>query len=288
MREITLALGGGGIRGIAHIGVIKKLQEKGFIIKGIAGTSAGSLVGALIAAGHSPDELIEILLSLKSDLTFPLAFKGPPSILSNHILSEGMTALLGQKEFNNLQIPFACTAVDLKTSRRIVLNHGKLINSILASSAFPGVFPPIDMDELQLVDGGILDPVPVTVARKLAPEFPVVAVTLSPQPQDWGQHSDVAIPTGVALPIPQPIIKRISKNRFTKTMQIFLESMDVISKSLAELRLAIDKPDVILRPNVHHVGILDRVDIQELVAAGEASVMEKLEELKDLSGASNV
>ncbi|MEN6522090.1 MAG: patatin-like phospholipase family protein [Anaerolineaceae bacterium] len=278
MNEIAVALGGGGIRGIAHIGVLKKLQEIGYSIKAVTGTSAGGLVGAVFASGFSPEEIEDIIYNVNQKAFFSLSSSDVPSLLSLQGLTKMLTELLGDRMFDSLKIPFACTAVDLETAQEIIINQGRVIEAALATAAFPGVFPPIKLGECTLVDGGVLDPVPVALARWLAPSIPVVAVCLSPEPQRWGHLPAFSVPP--VVPIPHVIMDQVSHSKYLQAFQVFYRSMDVISRSLAELRMQIDKPDVILRPDVENIGLLDNVDPQELIQSGEAIVMASLEQIR--------
>ncbi len=278
MKDISIALGGGGIRGIAHIGVLRKLQQHGYRIKAIAGTSAGGLVGAVYAAGNTADKIEELIYSVDQRHLFSISLNSSPALLNLQGLSKMMSGVLGDKHFSALQIPFACTAVDIESSQEIVINQGRVIEAVLATSAFPGVFPPVKLDKFTLVDGGVLDPVPVALARWLAPNLPVIAVCLSPEPNQWGHLPAFTVPS--SIPIPQVLIEQVSKLKIAQAFQIFYRSMDVISRSMAELRLQIDKPNVILRPEVNQIGLLDQVDPQVLIQAGEKVVEDNLSEIK--------
>ncbi len=279
MKEIAVALGGGGIRGIAHIGVLKKLQENGYVIRAVTGTSAGGLVGAVFAGGFSPDEIEDIIYNVNQKAFFSLSSSNVPSLLSLQGLTKMLTELLGDRMFDSLKIPFACTAVDLDTAQEIIINQGRVIEAALATAAFPGVFPPVKIGGCTLVDGGVLDPVPVALARWLTPTLPVVAVCLSPEPQKWGHLPPFTVPP--VVPIPQMIINQVSRSKYLQAFQVFYRSMDIISRSLAEERMKIDKPDVLIRPEVENIGLLDNVDPHELIQSGEKAVMKSLENIKD-------
>ncbi len=220
MTDISLALGGGGIRGIAHIGVIRKLQENGYKIKAVSGTSAGGLVGAIFAAGYSPDEIEDILLNIDQSRMFSLSLNSSPSLLSLQGIAEMLTTLLGDRYFDTLKIPFACTAVDIDTAQEIIINQGRIIEAVLATAAFPGVFPPVKLGNCNLVDGGVLDPVPVTVARWLAPNLPIVAVCLSPEPNRWGHLPSFSVPQ--AVPIPHSLLSRFHVCELPRLFKSFI------------------------------------------------------------------
>ena len=279
MKEISVALGGGGIRGIAHIGVLRALEKHGFHIKAVTGTSAGGLVGAMYACGFSPDEIEEILASVDQSHFFTLAIDNSPALLSLEGLAGMLSPFIGDRTFDTLDIPFACTAVDLDSAQEIVIDTGRVIDAALATAAFPGVFPPVKLGHFNLVDGGVLDPVPVALARWLAPELPVIAVCLSPEPEQWGKLPPFAMLSSV--PLPHKLIEQVSRMKIPHTVQVFTRSMDVVSRSLTELRLQIDKPEVVIRPDVVEIGLLDSVKPQTLIEIGEQAVENNLPVIKN-------
>lgn len=285
MTDIALALGGGGIKGIAHIGVIRVLEQAGFTIKAVAGTSAGGLIGSIYAYGKTPDEIEDIALNLNQSRLFSRGKDEGPSILGLSGIIDALSHHLGDATFNDLKIPFACTAVDTKTMQEFILNHGRLATSVLATIAVPGVFAPQFIGDTELVDGGVLDPVPVALARWLAPSLPVIAVCLSPAPEGWAHIADPAMPA--TNPLAQPIINQITKTRVARAFQIFVRSMDITSHMLAELRLQADKPDVIIRPNVSRFGILDTVEPKILVQEGELAALDALSQVHKSLGWTN-
>jgi len=274
MAEVALALGGGGVKGIAHLGVIRRLEQEGFKIKAIAGTSAGGIVGALYAAGHPVETLIQNLDELNRINYFARRQEDGPSLLGLAHIHAYLERYLAGMTFDRLLIPFACTAVDLHSKQEYVLNRGSVIDAVLATIAIPGIFPAQKFGNAELVDGGVLDPVPVAVARWLAPKLPVIAVCLSPSPEKWRELPDLnPLPTP---PLPAPILDRIAGLRVSQAFRIYVQAIDITSRMLAELRMNEEKPDVILRPEVSQYGILDKVDPQALVSAGEQAVEQAL------------
>lgn len=274
MKDITLALGGGGSKGYAHLGVIRALVDLGFNIKGIAGTSAGGMAGAIFAAGYSPDEVLEAISSLSQENLY--GFGKGPSLLNPTGIHSLLEGFLGEVEFADLQIPCALTAVDLKEMTEITIREGKVLDAVKATIAIPGVFPPVELDEYLLVDGMVLNPVPVGIARSLAPRLPVVAVSLSPEPERW----KVVLPRD-SKPA-NPLLRPISRLRFAKAFDIYLKSMDMTLHMLGEIRLQVEKPAVIIRPDVFHIGSMDRVDVKEVALLGDQAVQQSLASLKKI------
>ncbi len=285
MTDITLALGGGGIKGIAHIGVLRVLERAGYTVKAVAGTSAGGLIGSIFAYGKTSDEIEEIVLNLDQSKLFVRTKEDGPSILGLGGVVQALSEHLGESTFADLKIPFACTAVDTITMKEYILDQGRVADAVLATIAVPGVFSPREVNGTILVDGGILDPVPVALARWLAPSLPVIAVCLSPAPEGWAHLPELSVP--VNNPFAQPIISQITKTRVAKAFTTYVRSMDITSHMLAELRLEMERPDVIIRPNVSRFGILDTVDPKELIAEGETAATSALDEIQKSAGWTN-
>jgi NTE family protein len=277
--EITLALGGGGVRGLAHIGVIRCLEKAGVHIRAIAGTSAGAICGALYANGCNPEQIETLFQQLNPAHLLNRLPQDGPSLLGLAGVIHALQRELDDCTFDHLKIPFACTAVDIFTMQEIVLRQGHVLEAVLASSAVPGIFPPRIIGDYQLIDGGILDPVPVSLAHRLAPDLPVVAVVLTPNPDAWAYSPPYSISNTIPLPVPGPVIEHLSHLRLAQAMNIFLQSVDISGRMLTELRLSADKPDVIIRPPVCEFGILEKVNSADLVKLGEQATLQVLPEL---------
>ena len=277
MADIALALGGGGIKGIAHIGVIRFLESRGYIIRAIAGTSAGGLVGAMFAAGYKTSEIEYIVKGIDRKRLFKRDRHDGPSLLGLQGLTETLIEFLGERHFTDLTIPFACTAVDLHCDQEVILSQGIVVDAVEATIAVPGIFPPKQVGESLLIDGGVLDPVPVALARWLAPTLPIIAVCLTPVPEGWSHIPSFHVPS--SSHIPGPIIEQFAHFRIGQAFQIFLRSMDATSRMLAELRLQVDHPDVIIRPDVYRYGMLDNVNPEELIRAGEKAAKQSLPQI---------
>lgn len=174
--SFALVLGSGGSRGLAHIGVLEVLEEEGIKPDLIVGCSAGAIVGALYASRPDSKWLKEILLPQKSAnfLEFHLAHF-PFALLSNTGLEQFLNEQLGNRRFQDLQIPFIAVATNLQTGKLYPFFTGPVVRPIMASSAIPGAFNPVELYDTYFVDGGVADPVPVQTARSLKAKT-VVAV----------------------------------------------------------------------------------------------------------------
>ena len=166
------------------------------------------------------------------------------------------------------------TAVDLNTAERLVLGRGRVLDAVLASIAVPGVFPARNLDGRTLVDGGVMDPVPVGVARSLKPGLPVVAVVLSPPHRSMGLAS-ASLACSARCPSEQ-VSFAVS---FSQALNIFMRSIDIAGALLTELLLEMEKPDVLIRPAVQQIGLLDQVDVAEVARLGERAAEHALPEL---------
>lgn len=271
MTDIALALGGGGIKGLAHLGVIRALENAGYSIKAISGTSAGALAGSAYAAGFSIDEIEMRFSELDQRSLFGHITGEGPGLLGLAGVIDMMNAYYQNKTISQLMIPFAATAVDLQLAQeRIFHKDEPVVDAVLSSIAFPGVFPPHEYAGHFYIDGGVLDPVPVIPARQLAPDLPVLAVSLSPAPDRWSETPDIKIPG------PAPIIDVFSRLKIAQAFQIFTRSMDISSRMLTEARLKSDVPTFIIRPAVQEYGLLDPVNPHKLIRIGEQAVEENL------------
>jgi NTE family protein len=280
--DISLALGGGGAKGNAHIGVLRQLEKEGFRIRAIAGTSFGGIVAGMYAAGYTPDEIEDNFASVDQTRLYSYFTGAKPSLLGLGGVHRWLDDAIGGKTFQDLKLPCALTAVDLKHGSEVILQEGSLKEAILATIAIPGVFPSFPKHERELVDGGVLNPVPVSLARMLMPNLPVVAVTLQ-VPLGEPSHSIAAsMPAPVHVPdsLTKPILERLSNLRVTQAFDIFMRSVDIGNRAVAEYRLIVDKPDVIIRPDVADIALLGHVDVREVAKRGDAAVLAVLPELR--------
>jgi NTE family protein len=264
--DITLALGGGGAKGNAHIGVIRRLEQEGFRIKGVAGTSYGGLIAILYAAGYRPNDLEQTFAALDQRKFYGHSPKDGPSLMGIAGVAKLLEEFLGDLTFEQLRMPCVVTATDLKSGSEVLLSKGRLVDAILATIAMPAVFPVRYIGDLELVDGGTLDPIPVAPARSLNPRLPVVAVALNnpigTSARTW------SIPMRGSLP--RVLMQWISKMRYGLMLDVYARSLDLVSRAVAEYRLEVDKPAVVIRPRL---GNIDTLDI-------EAAVDEVLPQLK--------
>ena len=279
-KKISLALGGGGIKGYAHIGVLRRLILEGYEISAIAGTSAGGIVGSLYAKGYSPDEIEDFIDDFDPRHLFKSQPGDSPALLGLGGLYELLKEKLGDSTFEHLKIPFACTAMDLITGNEIIIETGKLIDAVQATTAIPGLFPYKRIGKHRLVDGGVIDPVPVTISRWLAPDLPLIAVCLTPIQEKWGYSRHMSIPSFV--PIPKVIVDRVSNLRVSQAARVLLDSLDIMTNMIAELRLRLEKPDLIIRPEITQYALFDEVEPEHLILRGEEIVVKMRNQIETI------
>ncbi len=274
--EIVVALGGGGVKGAAHLGVMRALQRAGFEIKGIAGSSAGAMIGSFIAAGFSMDEIQGRLNELDQNHLFQRKQGEGPGFLGLAPTAALIAGFVGKLQFDELKLPFAVTATNMDTGQPEIISEGPVLEAVLASIAVPGVFPPQKYETKVMIDGAVLDPVPVKLARSLRPDLPVVAVVLSPTLEEWP-----TIPVKRGLFTSIPFVGNLADRLiWAQAIEIFTRAVDIGGLLVTDLRLEIEKPEIIIRPDVHDVGLVDKIDVDKLVMAGELAVLKQIPYLR--------
>ena len=272
-KGIALALGGGGVKGYAHLGFLSVLEEAGIPVRAIAGTSIGAWVGGLYAAGKRAQEIYDWFVQLPPDLIRKRREQDLPAHWGLGGFEEALQRFLHPiRRFEDLHIPFGAVTVDLHRGKVAYLTQGPLVLAILASGALPGVFPPVQWGDHTLVDGGVLDNVPVRLARWLAPDAPVVAVVLTTPPEELGRRP---LPTlGERIPMLGGLLKRW---RYTQALAFFLRAADMSASSLTYMRLKLDRPEVVVRvPLAEFTALARDVDPQVIWQRGREAALQAL------------
>ena len=266
---VGLALGGGGARGLAHIGVLKVLEEEGISVDCLAGTSMGGIIAAAYAAGRSVAELeAEALRMANLSQLARLVTWTPPwqRLLGGNRARRYFTSFLGEDvTFDTLRLPLALTAVDLMRGQEVTLREGPVIDAILATAAIPGAFAPVEMDGYRLVDGGVLNNVPADVARQLGAKV-VIAVDVAFDVC----YSDEEVPPSPPGPILLPAILR----------DVWHAELIMI-RALTETRLRQAQPEVIIHPPLPSdiTFFTGFTHAEEIIAAGEKAAREALPQI---------
>jgi NTE family protein len=275
-KSIVLALGGGGIRGIAHLGVVQCLLDNDYEITGIAGTSAGGMFGAPLAAQVPSKEILTAVINFFKSPNFRRSSSDSASLVGTTGIEHVLAKFIEGKTFKDLPIKFSVTSVSLKTGEEVIITEGEVIKAVLATIAIPGVFPTRG-DEV-LVDGGVLDPIPVASARALNPSVPVIAVPLHTKPADF---SPLDSSTVEIAQIPDAIVDRLAKTRLGESLRNMNVGVDLSSDRLTESIMELTKPDVIVRPIVGQYGALQKVDPTALFDEGYRAMESQLPDLVD-------
>jgi len=278
---IALALGGGAARGWAHIGVLRALDEGGIEISMIAGTSIGALVGGCYLAGKL-DALEEFARSLTRRRMFGLLdFQfGGNGLFGGWRLTKRLRDQIDGMTFADLPKPFVCVSAEIATGHEIWMSSGSLITAMRASYALPGVFEPVVSNGRVLVDGALVNPVPVSVCR--AHEQPlVVAVNL--HYDLFGRaavikHNAAEAEEGRDEDAPAPSAKEL-KLGITGVM---VEAFNIIQDRISRARLAGDPPDLALQPKIGHMGLTEFHRADEAIRLGYEETKERLPELRRL------
>ncbi len=278
-KNIALALGGGGIKGLSHIGVLRRLEHHGFQIRAISGTSIGALVGAFYALGYGVDEIERIFTVFKQTRLYGQMRGQAPSFLGLAGMTRRLNELIGDCTFADVKVPFAVTAVWAEYGRVVILREGSLVDALLASMALPGVFPMKIINRMGLIDGGMLNAVPAAAARSLVEgRYPVVAVPLTEPLGVPATMERIYLPEFV----PSWLANAIKRLRFVQALDVFFLSQDMMMRALTKFHLDKEAPDLIVRPAVAHLNTLQPADAHYLIERGEEAVEASLPQLRNL------
>lgn len=189
-KRIGLALSGGAVRGAAHIGVLQVLEREGIVPEVVVGTSVGAVIGAAYASGMPVSEISRLFRTVSWLRLGRPTWGNRLSLLNIELFEEFLRTNLPVETFEQLQKPFAAVACDVLSGERVVLQHGPLPRALCASAAIPGLFPPVELDGRLLIDGGVIDNLPVSLARELGADY-VIAVDLFPPPTGQQRPSNM-------------------------------------------------------------------------------------------------
>jgi NTE family protein len=283
---ISLALGGGCARGWAHIGVLRALDEAGIEVSMIAGTSIGALVGGCYLSGKL-DELEDFARSLTKRRIFGLLdlnLRGN-GLFGGMKLDARLREHVAGIRFEDLSKPFVCVASEIRTGHEIWLSSGSLITAMRASYALPGVFEPVTCNGRVLVDGALVNPVPVSACR--AYEQPlVVAVNL--HYDLFGRAAVIKHSAGelvVERDAPRPgqaDAERQSREARLGITGVMVEAFNIIQDRISRARLAGDPPDMSLQPKLSHIGLTEFHRAEEAISIGYQATMAQIGELTRL------
>jgi len=314
--KIGLALGGGGARGLTHIGVLKTLEKNNIKPDFIAGTSMGAVIGAAYAAGHSPESIEQIAKT--TDWREIVNFTVPKSgLIQSFKIEEKLKDLTLNKTFEQLKIPFRAVAVNISKREKVVFHKGDLARAIRASIAIPGVFTPVQIGHNLYVDGGLVDPTPYDVVKDMGADI-IIAVDLyqnlktaqAPNlkstsflkemkkkfvAQELLHLKNYLTPTRFPLFIikifnkifdrilyPQKIIKLLSKQNKLPIFKVLSESNDILINNLAKERLKNASINILITPSFNHLTWTDFDKVNSFIKIGERATKKEIRRLKRL------
>ncbi len=258
--RIAVVLGGGGVRGFAHLGVLKAFEENHIPIDLLVGTSAGSIVGSLYADDPNSSKLItQLLLAKKSDLMDLRLFGKTGGLDDGYTMQKYLLDHLHAKDFKDLKIKFIAVATDLNTGRPVAISSGPIPPAVNASSALPPVFRPVDLYGYTLADGGASDVVPVNIAKRYHPQL-IIAINVVQNPGDT--------------------IKKHSMFEVEKRYGLLR------MKNFADYQAQL--ADVVINPEVGMSGTFDFSKRPELVKAGEEATLRAIPQIKALMKKKNI
>src|SRR5262245_29148169 len=303
---IGLALGGGAARGFAHIGIVRTLVAHGIIPNVVVGTSIGAVVGGSYAAGHL-DTIEEWARSLQPRTVFSyldIRLNGS-GLIGGAKLAAEIESSMGQNLIEDLAVKFATVATEVRTGHEIWLTHGPLVDAMRASYALPGIFSPVLIGDRWLVDGALVNPVPVSAARALGAEI-VIAANLS---SDVFTHSTTiyshgatpsvsvsVMPDAEAEPRKRGIGKFFSAERTMKReffggggrpgiSSVMVDAFNIMQDRITRARLAGDPPDLLITPRVGQIGWFDFHRAGDLIAYGARAAERALDSIEEAIGA---
>jgi NTE family protein len=248
--KIGLALGGGAARGFAHIGVLQVLEEQGIKPDVIVGTSAGSVVATLYAAGKTPTELQQMAMTLDVSTITDWIFPGR-SVLRGEALAKFVRSLTAGKQIEAMRPPLGIVAADLQTGQPILFRKGDPGTAVRASSSVPGVFEPVKINGREYIDGGAVSPIPVRYAKQMGAEV-VIAVDISAIPE--GQSTKGAV-------------------------DILLQTFNIMGHAISQFEL--QDADVVMRPKLEGIGSAEFSARRLSILAGREAALMVMPQLKE-------
>ena len=294
--KIGLALGSGVARGWAHLGVLRALERYGFKADVVAGTSIGALAGGTYLAGHAPtlEDWARALSKrrLVSYLDFRVRGGG---MVSGRRLIGALEEYMGGVLVEDLPVPFIATATDLVTGHEVWLRNGSLIEAMRTSFSLPGVFEPIRVNGRWLVDGALVNPVPVSACQAMGAQM-TIAVNLNADMIGKERAGDSAIPSVAGFDVLSELDKAsaqgsklgsLTRRMFRRETDkpsmfgVLISSLGIVQDRITRSRLAGEPPDVHIAPRLGHIGLFEFDRAEEIIEEGEAAVERALPDLRD-------
>jgi NTE family protein len=293
---VGLALGGGAARGFAHIGIVRALLERGIVPDVVVGTSIGAAVGGAYVTGHlNAFEDWARSLQPRSVLSYLDIQLNGSGLIGGGKLATELEQSIGKRLIEDLSVKFAAIATEVATGHEIWLTRGRLVEAIRASYALPGIFSPVMIGDRWLVDGALVNPVPVSAARALGAEI-VIAVNLNADNfghggtiSAFGTPPDLSEEQVPPPPPPKGIGKLFSAERTMKReffgrpgiSTVMVEAFNIMQDRITRARLAGDPPDVLISPRVQNIGWFEFHRADEIIAHGRRAAERTIESIEE-------
>nr|WP_249142074.1 patatin-like phospholipase family protein [Bradyrhizobium diazoefficiens] len=297
---IGLALGGGAARGFAHIGILRTLIANGIVPDVVVGTSIGAVVGGIYAASQldTLEEWGRSLQGMRNILGYLDIRLNGSGLIGGEKLATRIEEAVGQTLIEDLPIKFAAVATEVRTGHEIWLTRGRVVDAMRASYALPGIFSPVLIGDRWLVDGALVNPVPVSAARALGAEI-VIAANLS---TDIFTHSTTIHSHGAMPQPPAPVTEEpAAKRRFPKFFSaekavkreffgsagrpgissVMVDAFNIMQDRITRARLAGDPPDLLITPRIGHFGWFDFHRADDLIAFGARAAERALDSIQE-------
>jgi NTE family protein len=265
-KKLGIAFGGGGARGIAHVGVLKVLNEVNIKPEFISGTSFGAIVGGLYCNGYSWEEIFEIIQKTKWHQVIDFSLKG--GIIKGKAFHKVLATHLPDT-FADLKYPLSVIATNIHTGTEVIISKGNLPAAIRASSCFPGVFEPVEFEKMKLIDGGVVNNVPVSALHSYAVDRSI-AINVNMAKYDTILTSR----------------KRKNRKLFSKIRQkrkkpsptdVIFKTLDLLQNQLCDINLAVSKPDLYIDINLKDINMFEFDKSEDIFKIGEARTRELLD-----------
>lgn len=295
---IGLALGGGAARGFAHIGILKTLLAHGIVPNVVVGTSIGAVVGGAFAAGHLDTlEQWARSLQIRNVLGYLDIRLNGSGLIGGEKLASQLEASIGNTLIEELPCKFATVATEVRTGHEIWLTHGRVVDAMRASYALPGIFAPVLIGDRWLVDGALVNPVPVSAARALGAEI-VIAANLS---SDVFTHSTTIYAHGAPSTPADALAEQPPRRRFGKFFSpertvkreffggggrpgissVMVDAFNIMQDRITRARLAGDPPDLLISPRVGQIGWFDFHRAADLIEFGARSAERAIDSIQE-------
>lgn len=315
-KTVGLALGCGASRGWAHIGVIEALEDAQIPIDFISGCSVGAYVGAIYASQslHNLKQFLVRMDGKKIFSYFDVVFPRSGLLNGSKRVHELFSMHTNAQTFDDLEIPLVMVATDLDRGKKVVIKSGNIIDALRATMSYPGLFAPVRLKDRWLVDGGLVDPVPVGMARSMGAEV-VIAVDLNSRIVSHSpkkSEKDSSNTTEILLPESFPsgphmkneLVKKMTdfyegiENRLRDKTNEFLQrdqltpdivetvmsSIGIMQERITRVNLAVDQPDILLQPRLGELKMMNFDQVEHTIQEGYLSVQENLEDIQNMLG----